>query len=164
MRRLCRQIDLTLPTHPNIQSQEVGCPFVMIWSIWGVIVWLLRKCLTFYPTTQRHTSLHHAITKWRRRTPCGHVKSGAGFRAFLLAGVSERALLLVETDLQKDWHRHSCLLSQTIICYEMTKGDFLLLNLVSVYIVWKLSLIRSVHRFFMTIFPSLIFWNTILFL
>ena len=34
--------------------------------------------------------------------PCETVRDGTGFGAFLLAGVSEHALLLVETDLQKE--------------------------------------------------------------
>ena len=34
--------------------------------------------------------------------PCETVKNGTGFGAFLLVGGSERALLLVETDLQKE--------------------------------------------------------------
>ena len=40
--------------------------------------------------------------------PCETVKNGTGFGAFLLVGVSERALLLVETDLQKE-----CEMTQT---------------------------------------------------
>ena len=92
VRRLCRQMDLTLPTHPYIQTKEA-------------LIDLRIHINVMHHNLDRHLyilpSCDGCMRRMRRGVPCGSVKTGTGFRGFLLAAESQRQLSLVEQELQK---------------------------------------------------------------